>query len=61
MRRTTALLLFTLGYSLIALLAPAVAATPALLAFCGASFVLLRQPRRPDEVDGCARELRRSR
>ena len=45
MRRTTALLLFTFGYSLMALLATAVAAAPAFLAFCAAGFVLVRQPR----------------
>jgi hypothetical protein len=59
MRRTTALLLFTLGYALMALFAPAVAAAPALLAFCGASVVLLRQPRPRHEFDRLARERRR--
>ena len=44
MRRTSALLLFTAGYALLALFATTVAAGPALVAFCAASFVLVREP-----------------
>jgi hypothetical protein len=43
MRRLRALVLFTLGYMLMALLSPAVAALPALVAFALASFVLVRE------------------
>jgi hypothetical protein len=43
MRRMRALSLFTLGYMLMALLSPAVAALPALLVFGLASFVLVRE------------------
>jgi hypothetical protein len=40
-RRTAAFRLFTLGYALLAMLSAAVAAGPALAAFCAASFVLV--------------------
>lgn len=43
MRRMRALSLFTVGYMLMALLSPAVAALPALLVFALASFVLIRE------------------
>jgi hypothetical protein len=42
-RRTAAFLLFAFGYALMASLSPAVAAGPALAAFCAASFVLVRE------------------
>lgn len=45
MRRMRALSLFTLGYMLMALLSPVVAAFPALLVFALASAVLVREPR----------------
>jgi hypothetical protein len=48
-----ALLLFTVGYMLMALLSPAVAALPAFLAFALASLVLVRE----DEPADAAREL----
>ena len=60
-RRLTALLLFTLGYSLMALLAPTVAAVPALAVFAPAALVLVTQPAPPqDPAEAVARELLRS-
>ena len=58
MRRLTALLLFTLGYALMALLAPAVAALPALAVFAAAALVLVTQPAPArDPAEAVAREL----
>jgi hypothetical protein len=56
MRRIRALSLFTVGYMLMALLSPAVAALPALVVFALASAVLVREPeprreQRPARVD----------
>jgi hypothetical protein len=51
-RRLRALILFTLGYSLMALLSPAVATLPALVIFALASFVLLQR----DDEDEPVRE-----
>lgn len=48
-----ALMLFTLGYMLMALLSPAVAALPAFVAFALASLVLVRE----DDAGDAAREL----
>jgi hypothetical protein len=59
-RRLKALVLFTLGYALMALLSPAAAALPALLAFAVASFVLVR-PAEPAAAEGLARERLRRR
>ena len=53
-----ALSLFTLGYMLMALLSPAVAALPALLVFALASAVLVREPSR-DREPAPAQALRR--
>ncbi|MGH3102741.1 MAG: hypothetical protein ACRDN6_01410 [Gaiellaceae bacterium] len=61
MRRTRALLLFTLGYAAMALFAASVAAAPALLAFSAAGFVLMRQPAEQDWADRVADELVRGR
>ena len=60
MRRLTALLLFTLGYALMALLAPTVAAVPALAFFAIAALVLVTQPAPArDQAEAVARELLR--
>ena len=61
-RRLTALLLFTLGYALMALLAPSVAAVPALAFFATAALVLVTQPAPPrDAAEAVANELLSSR
>ena len=44
MRRFIALMLFVVGYWMIATLDPAVAALPAFAAFCGAGTALSRRP-----------------
>ncbi len=59
MRRITALLLFVLGYMLMALLTPAVAAVPAILFFAVASLVLVTQPAPPDPAEALAQRLLR--
>ena len=62
MRRLAALLLFTLGYALMALFEPAAAALPALLVFALAGGLLVTQePPARDGADAVARELLRSR
>ena len=54
------MLLFTLGYSLMALLSPTVAALPALAVFAAAALVLVTQPAPPeDAAEAVARELLR--
>ena len=60
MRRLKALVLFTLGYALMALLSPAVA-LPAVLAFAVASFVLVRPAEPAAPAEALARELTRRR
>ncbi len=57
MRRITALLLFTLGYTLMALLTPSVAAVPAILFFALASLVLVTQPAPADPAEALAQRL----
>jgi hypothetical protein len=60
MRRLSALLLFTLGYAVMALLSPAVAALPAIAVFALAGWVLVSQPAPPrDGAEAIARELLR--
>jgi len=59
MRRLTALLLFVLGYSSMALLSPAVATVPALVLFAVAGFVLVTRPEPQDAAEAIARELLR--
>lgn len=61
MRRLKALVLFTLGYALMALLSPTVAALPAVLAFAVASFVLVRPAEPAAPAEALARELTRRR
>jgi hypothetical protein len=59
MRRLRALVLFTLGYMLMALFSPLVATVPALAVFGLASLILLRAPRlEPEDAsEAVAREL----
>ena len=58
MRRLPALLLFTTGYMLMALLAPGVAAFPALAAFAvGGLFLVRQQPQPADPAEQIALEL----
>ena len=59
MRRTTALLLFVLGYALMAMLSPAVAALPAVALFALAGLVLVTRPADADPAERVARELLR--
>ena len=59
MRRLTALLLFVLGYSAMALLSPAVATLPALALFAVAGFVLVTRPQPRDAAEAIAHELLR--
>jgi hypothetical protein len=59
MRRLGALLLSVLGYSALALLAPAEASLPAGLAFVAAALLLVREPRPADEAQCVAVELLR--
>ena len=59
MRRLSALLLFTFGYVLMALLEPAVATVPALLSFLSGAAVLVRPAEEQDQVARIARELAR--
>lgn len=62
MRRLSALLLFTVGYAVMALFEPAVAALPALLAFALAGVLLVTQePPARDAAENVARELLRDR
>lgn len=60
MRRLSALLLFTLGYAVMALLSPTVAALPAIAVFALAGWVLVSQPAPArDGAEAIARELLR--
>ncbi len=56
MRRLSALLLFALGYWLIALLSPAVAAAPAFFTFAAAAMVLLRATGSPAALARASRK-----
>lgn len=57
MRRLRALVLFTLGYTAIALLEPAVAAGPALIAFYVGGLGLAGGPEAADDAELIALEL----
>lgn len=60
MRRVSALLLFTLGYAVMAMLSPAVAAVPAITVFALAGWVLVSRPAPArDAAEAIARELLR--
>ncbi len=53
------MMLFTLGYALMALLAPSVAAVPAIVIFAFASLVLVTQPAPPDPAEALAQRILR--
>jgi hypothetical protein len=55
-RRVSALLLFTLGYGLMALFEPAVSALPALASFLAGAAVLVRPREERDEVARLVRD-----
>jgi hypothetical protein len=60
MRRVSALILFTLGYVVMAMVSPTAAAVPCVAVFALAGWLLVSQPARPrDGAEAIAHELLR--